>query len=76
MGEAAGLDDEVAGSGLEDVVTPRRAAPALQNTSVLVLVVVGVQRRAQGTRRQRVLDQAERAAGRLTVDDETDAQGE
>jgi hypothetical protein len=35
-----------------------------------------VQRRAKGARRQRVLDEAERAAGLLAVDHEADAEGE
>jgi hypothetical protein len=37
---------------------------------------VGVQRRAQGPRRERVLDQAEGAAGRLPGDHEADTEGE
>jgi hypothetical protein len=37
---------------------------------------VGVERRAQGARRERVLDQAEGAAGRLAGDHEADTEGE
>jgi hypothetical protein len=62
---AAGLDHEVAGTRLEHVVAELDAEAAFHHVGVLVLVVVGVQRRAQRARRERVLDQAERAAGGL-----------
>jgi hypothetical protein len=76
MGDTAGLEDEVAGSCLEHLGAELEAEPAFHHNGVLVLVAVGVERRPQGAWRERVLDQAERAAGPPAVDQEADAEGE
>jgi hypothetical protein len=76
MRDAAGLDQQVAGSGLKHLVAELDAEAAFQHVGVLVLVVVGVDGGAQRPGREWVLDQAERAAGALAVEHEADPQGE
>ena len=76
MGDTAGLEDEVAGSRLEHLGAELQAEAAFHHIGVLVLVAVGVERRPQGAWRERVLDQAERAAGPPAVDQKADAEGE
>jgi len=74
--DAARLEDELARTGLEQLIAELHADAALQDVGVLVLVAVSVKGRAERAGRKRVLDQAERAAGLLAVDHEADAQGE
>src|SRR5205823_12330757 len=69
----AGLEDEVARAGLEDLVTQECAHAALQDVAVLVLARVAVQRRGQRSWSHRVLDQREPAAGLVAVDHEPHA---
>jgi hypothetical protein len=76
MGDPTGLEQQVAGTSLEQLVAELDAEASLQHVGVLVLVVVGMERGAQRPWRERVLDQAERAAGPLAVDHEADAEGE
>jgi hypothetical protein len=44
MGDPTGLEQQVAGTGLEHLVAELDAEAALQHVGVLVLVVVGVER--------------------------------
>jgi len=69
------LVDQVAGTGLDDVVAEQRAHPALDNEAVLVLARVPVQRRDQRPRRDRVLDERETSAGLLAPGHEAHACG-
>src|SRR6185312_3212464 len=52
---AAGLEDEVAGPGLEDLVAEEGAHAAFDHVAVLVLAVVPVQRGGEGARGHGVL---------------------
>ena len=45
-----GLNDQVAGAGLDDVVAEQRAHPAADDVAVLVLAVVTVQRGGERAR--------------------------
>jgi hypothetical protein len=65
--------DQVARTGLDDVVTEQRAHPALEDVAVLVLARVPVQRRRQRARRHRMLDEREALGGLRPVDHEADA---
>lgn len=58
----ARLVDPGAGAGGHHVVAEQRAEGALDHVGVLVLVVVAVERRGQGVRRHRVVDDGEAAA--------------
>jgi hypothetical protein len=69
----ARLEDQVAGLGHENLVAEQRADLPLQDVAVLVLSRVPVQRRGQGPRTHRVLDEREVTARLLPVDHEPDA---
>jgi hypothetical protein len=71
----ARLVDQVAGTGLDDVVAEERAHAALEHEAVLVLAVVAVQRRRQPARRHRVLDEAEAAVRVRARDHEAHTDG-
>jgi hypothetical protein len=55
----ARLVDQVAGSGLDDVVAQQRTHAPLEHVAVLVLARVAVQRRGERARRHRMLDERE-----------------
>jgi hypothetical protein len=68
----ARLEGQVAGLGVDDVLTEEGPQPAFQHIAVLVLAGVAVQGRGQVARRDRMLDQREPAAGLLAPDQEPD----
>ncbi len=70
---SARLVDEVARTGLDDVVAEQRAHPALEHEAVLVLAVVAMERRSEMTRRHRMLDESEAALRVLSRNDEANA---
>src|SRR6266536_1401701 len=70
---AAGLEDEVAGAGLEHVIAEERSHAAFEHVAVLVFAEVAVERRCECVRRHRVLDEREAPAGRIAVDHEADS---
>ena len=55
----AGLEDQVARPGLDDVIAQQRAYAPLEDEAVVVLARVQVQRRGERPRRHRVLDERE-----------------
>src|SRR5215203_5317699 len=70
MGHAPGLEDQIPWSGYADLLTYLDADLTLQHVGVLVLVPVGVHRRGEGPRLDRVLDEREVTLGLLTPDHE------
>jgi len=59
--------------GEDDPVAEPRPDPTLEHEAVLVLAAVPVERRPQGARRHRVLNQRETAPGLISADHEADS---
>src|SRR5437588_7453981 len=66
----AGLEDQIAGTTDQDLLTQQRADASFDDVAVLVLACMAVQRGGQGTRGHRMLHQREPLVGLLTVDHE------
>jgi hypothetical protein len=75
---AAGLDEEAAGLHLHLLAAEEGPDPALQHVGVLVLAFVHMDRACERAWREQMLDQRQRAAAGLGLDEETvlDAIGE
>jgi len=61
----ARLERELAGLDIDHLIAEQRSHPSFEHEAVLVDAVMAVQRRAQRSRRDRMLDQREAAAGLL-----------
>jgi hypothetical protein len=60
----ARFPNHVAGRAVDDVFAEQRADRPADDHAVLILAAVAVERRRQGSRLQRVLDQRERRSSR------------
>ena len=64
------LEDEIPGTGNENLLTYLDADLSLQHVGVLILALMGVHRRSEGSRSDQVLDEREVALGLLSPDHE------